>query len=132
MNPHKKRELAQNMQCGFSTKEIVRYLRKNHTHFEKILWTVLRNRKLNNYKFIRQYPIIVKINGQEINFVADFYCAKKKLIIELDGKIHEKQKEYDQYRTVLLKTKGYTIIRFENELIENNLENVLRNIKKNL
>ena len=55
-----------------------------------------------------------------------------KLIIELDGKIHKKQKEYDEYRTELLKIKNYIIIRFDNELIEHNLENVLKIIENYL
>ena len=120
------------MRNGFTTKEMVRYLRKNHTQAEKLLWSALRNKKLNNFKFIRQYPIIFEINNQKINFIADFYCAKKKLIIELDGKIHKKQKEYDEYRTELLKIKNYIIIRFDNELIEHNLENVLKIIENYL
>ncbi len=125
------------MRNGFTTKEMVRHLRRNNTEVEKLLWSALRNRKLKNFKFVRQYPIIFKINNQKINFIADFYCAKKKLIIELDGKIHEKQKEYDEYRTELLKIKKYTIIRFDNELIEHNFEDVKKIIenylyKKNL
>jgi very-short-patch-repair endonuclease len=67
--------------------ETVRLLRRNQTLSEKILWQILRSRNFagKNYQ------------GKPGFFVADFYCHEKKLVIELDGKIHEKQKEYDEY-----------------------------------
>jgi very-short-patch-repair endonuclease len=65
-------------------------LRKTPTPSENILWQVLRNRKLDGKKFVRQFPIIFEYQGRKRFFVADFYCHEAKLIIELDGKIQEK------------------------------------------
>jgi very-short-patch-repair endonuclease len=87
-----------------------------------ILWKYLRNSKLNGLKFRRQHPVDI--------FIADFYCHQKKLIIELDGSIHDifEQKEYDEGRTFELEEKGFRILRFKNEEILNDLENVLERI----
>ncbi|MDD5457568.1 MAG: endonuclease domain-containing protein [Candidatus Margulisbacteria bacterium] len=106
-------------------KEKVRYLRKKQTKTEAILWSELRNRKLAGYRFIRQYPITFNFNGKSKLFIADFYCAKSKLIIEVDGQIHDNQKEYDEFRTFIINTKGINVVRFNNEDIQNNLKNVL-------
>ena len=76
-------------------KQIARTLRKNQTESENILWNYLRNRKLQGLKFIRQYPIIIFIKGYNSFYIADFYNAANHLILELDGKIHELQKERD-------------------------------------
>jgi len=73
-------------------KQLAKELRKNQTEAEEMLWQKLRNRKLYGYKFLRQHPII---HSGFINklyfFIADFYCAEKELVIELDGKIHGNQ-----------------------------------------
>ena len=73
--------------------ENAKELRKSMTEAEEILWKHLRNNKLNELKFRRQHPLDI--------FIADFYCHQKKLIIELDGGIHDTldQKEYDEGRT---------------------------------
>jgi very-short-patch-repair endonuclease len=94
-------------------------LRKSMTEAEKILWKQLRNNKLNGLKFRRQHPLDI--------FIADFYCHQKKLIIELDGGIHDspEQKEYDEGRTFELEEKGFKILRFRNEDIINDLGSVL-------
>ena len=97
-------------------------LKKSMTEAEIILWKNLRNRKLCGLKFRRQHPIDI--------FIADFYCHEKKLIIEVDGGIHENeaQKEYDEGRTYELVEKGYKIIRFRNEEIMVNIDYVLNSI----
>ena len=97
-------------------------LRRSMTEAEKILWKHLRNSKLHGLKFRRQHPVDI--------FIADFYCHQKKLIIELDGNIHDilEQKEYDEGRTFKLEEKGFKILRFKNEEIINDLENVLDRI----
>jgi very-short-patch-repair endonuclease len=99
-----------------------KYLRKKETQAEKILWTRLRNRQVDDLKFRRQHPI-----GY---FVPDFYCHEIKLIIELEGKIHDKkeQKEYDKLRKEFIDVWGYSIIEFKNEQIYNNIEKVLQTI----
>jgi very-short-patch-repair endonuclease len=113
-------------------KKLTRELRNNQTEAEAMLWQKLRNRKLDGYKFLRQYPIV---HGGFMNklyfFIADFYCAEKTLVIELDGKIHENQKEYDEQRNLILKEKNVTTLRFKNEELKN-MEMVLLKIKTQL
>ncbi|MDF1548138.1 MAG: endonuclease domain-containing protein [Bacteroidales bacterium] len=109
-----------------------RELRKNQTPTEKLLWANLRNRKLNGFKFLRQHPILYSsFNGDNKYFIPDFYCAEKKLIIELDGKIHDFQKDYDQNREAILTDLGMKVIRFKNEDLEN-MKLVIKRIKEYL
>lgn len=93
------------------------------TPAEKILWEELRNSKLDGHKFRRQHPI-----GK---FIADFYCHEKKLVIELDGGIHndEDVKERDEGRTYELESFELHIVRFTNENICRDLDNVLKRLK---
>ncbi len=108
--------------------ETARELRKSMTESEKILWQNLRNRKLEGYKFLRQHPITYDYNANPVKyFVADFYCAERKLIIELDGKIHLSQQEKDYIRDVILLQRGYKTLRIKNEEMCD-VENVLRKI----
>jgi very-short-patch-repair endonuclease len=99
-------------------------LKHEMTSAEKMLWKYLRNRKLNRLKFRRQHPLDI--------FIVDFYCHEKKLIIEVDGGIHddEDQKEYDEGRSFELKEKGYKILRFTNKEVLNNINNVADRIIK--
>jgi very-short-patch-repair endonuclease len=97
-------------------KLLARNLRKNQTSSEKLLWEVLRRKNLSGYKFLRQHPIFYRINNNWVEFfIADFYCAGLKLIIELDGKIHENNKEYDSERDLKLLKKGIYVVRIKNE-----------------
>ena len=109
-----------------NTTEKARILRKNMTKQERILWTFLRKKNINNLKFRRQYPI-----G---NYIVDFICNEKKLIIEIDGGQHNENKNitYDQERTKYLESKGYKVIRFWNNDIDNNIEEVYLDIFKHL
>lgn len=102
-------------------KHLAREMRKEPTDAENILWQELRGHKLNRLKFRRQHSI-----GR---FVVDFYCREKKLIIEVDGEIHDYQKEYDSIRQEFLEELGYAVLRFENAEIINNIEKVLEMIK---
>jgi very-short-patch-repair endonuclease len=107
-----------------------RNLRKNMTSEEKILWQKLRARRFHGLKFLRQHPIIYDtINNKSLYFIPDFYCAEKKLIIELDGKIHDFQKEYDERREEILKNAGFKILRFRNEEMKN-VATVLKQIEE--
>ena len=103
---------------------LARNLRKQSTSQEEILWNLLRNRQFSNLKFRRQYPI-----GK---YIVDFVCIKKKLIIELDGGQHnlDKNIEYDNQRTQFLENLGYTVIRFWNNDIDNNLDGVIMELEK--
>lgn len=107
--------------------ELVRELRKNQTPEENILWQELRNRKLKGIKFYRQHPIVYGFYKRYLFFVADFYCAEHKFIIELDGKIHESRKEEDQSRDEVIIEKGLRVLRIKNEEM-NNLEKVKEKI----
>jgi very-short-patch-repair endonuclease len=100
-----------------------RWLRRNQTDSEKKLWGSIRNRKINNLKFLRQHPFIYQaINFKLYYFIADFYCAEKKIIIELDGKIHDEQKEYDENRDMILKEMNLKVVRFKNHELESAIE----------
>jgi very-short-patch-repair endonuclease len=113
--------------------QLARDLRKNQTNSEKILWQNLRARKLNDLKFNRQFPIVYGRNfdGTSHFFIADFYCHEKKLVIELDGKIHDFQKEYDKERDSILNQLGLDVIRIKNEELEN-ISQVLEKIRNQL
>jgi very-short-patch-repair endonuclease len=77
-------------------KTVCRELRKNQTEAEELFWETVRDRKYHDKKFYRQYPIFYDLNGIESFFITDFYCHKEKLIIELDGKIHQYRLEEDK------------------------------------
>jgi very-short-patch-repair endonuclease len=108
---------------------ICRRFRKNQTKGEKALWEVVRNRQIEGYKVLRQYPIRFEWNDQIRFFIADFYCHKMKLIIEIDGGIHESQKDYDKMREKIINQLGYRIIRLSNEDVLNNLDYVLMQLR---
>ena len=113
-------------------KQTVRKLRKNQTKSESMFWQAVRNRKLKGKKFLRQHPICFEIDGGRRFFVADFYCHEKRLVVEIDGKIHIRQKDYDGFRTHIINTLGIQVIRFKNEEIEMNLEAVLERVTVHL
>jgi very-short-patch-repair endonuclease len=95
-------------------------LRKRQTKAEQILWKELRGRK-SGIIFRRQYSIR--------SYIADFYCHEFRLVIELDGPIHDEQKEYDRRRENFLKNKGFKIIRFTNDEVLFEREKVIAKIK---
>ncbi|WP_197036065.1 endonuclease domain-containing protein [Fischerella sp. PCC 9605] len=104
--------------------EVARQFRKEPTLSEAILWQTLRNRKLEGRKFRRQQPI-----G---NFIVDFFCAAERLIVEVDGEIHESQKILDQQRQELLESLGLRFVRINSHLVENNLSVALDTIRQAL
>lgn len=97
-----------------------RYLRKEETKSEKMLWKELRGKKLG-VKFRRQHPLD--------KFILDFYAPEIKLGIELDGSPHTENQEYDNTRTEYLNLHGIKILRFWNSEVENNIDIVLEKIK---
>ena len=97
---------------------------KNMTDAERLLWQYLRNRYLSNYKFRRQHPIDA--------YIVDFVCTEKRLIIEIDGGQHNRQKSYDNGRTRRLKQQGYTVLRFWNNEVITHTEEVLEEILEEL
>ena len=102
------------------------FLRRNETKAEKLLWEKLRNNQLEGLKFRRQHPVNI--------YIADFYCHKFKLIIELDGDYHnqEEQKQKDEVRTEVLRLNDLKIIRFKNEEVEQDINQVLITIKNKI
>jgi very-short-patch-repair endonuclease len=106
----------------FETLEKAKLLRKSETKSEKVLWEYLSSNKVQGFKFRRQHPIS--------QFIVDFYCHELKLVIEVDGEIHNRpeNKEYDEIRTNELERLGLTILRFTNDEIDNNIEKVLKTI----
>jgi very-short-patch-repair endonuclease len=111
---------------------LARRLRKNQTPSEKLLWEELRRKKLSGYKFLRQHPVFYRIDAGWVEFfVADFYCAKLNLIIELDSKIHLDRVEYDSQRDSKLFNKGIHVIRFKNEEL-NDMEKVIIRIDETI
>jgi very-short-patch-repair endonuclease len=114
---------------GNLARKLARELRNNPTRAEKILWNVLKNRQLSNLKFLRQHPVFYQYNNQKSFFIADFYCHELRMVIELDGPIHMKRKDYDQIRTEILDFKNIVIVRFKNEEITNDLDTVLKELK---
>lgn len=103
-----------------------RNLRKNSTPQEIKLWQILRSSQINNCKFKRQYPI-----G---NYIVDFVCREKWLIIEVDGGQHNEPNniEYDNERTKYLESRGFKVLRFWNNEIDNNIDGVYNVILENL
>jgi len=89
---------------------------------------MVRNREFNGFKFRRQHPIEFQYDDQKRFYIADFYCHEKKLIIEIDGLIHDYQHEYDQIREDVMILSGYRILRFKTEDILYDLERVKENL----
>jgi very-short-patch-repair endonuclease len=97
-----------------------RRLRQNLTPAETKLWHALKNRQLKGWKFRVQHPVD--------SFIVDFYCPQQRLVIELDGAIHDQQGEYDATRTERLHHLGYRVIRFRNQEVMSDLRGVLQQI----
>ena len=106
--------------------ERAKILRAKETPAEKKLWEALKGKKLSGVKFRRQHPI-----GR---YILDFYCHSNKLGIELDGAYHQDklQQWSDADRTIFLENLGLRIIRFTNEAVLENLEEVLIDIQGKL
>jgi very-short-patch-repair endonuclease len=101
-------------------------LRKNQTLTENAFWQMVRANKFLNLKFRRQHTI-----GK---YTVDFYCAKIKLIIELDGSIHDNlgQSLYDEQREQDLKQLGYRVIRIDNDAVLNYSDVVMADLEQQL
>jgi len=113
-------------------KFICRDLRKHSTDAEKVFWEIVRNRKILNKKFYRQHLLFFDYLGKETFFIADFYCFEEKLVIEIDGGYHRRQKCHDELRTEIINTLGLKVLRFNNEEIDHNIKDVLTKLKYEL
>ena len=98
-----------------------RTFRKRMTQAERRLRAVLRDGRLLDARFRRQYPVK--------RFILDFYCPLAKLAIEVDGEIHTHQAEYDEARTAFPESRGIQVMRFRNDEVLSDLPGVLTQIK---
>ena len=101
--------------------ETARQFRKEPTKSEHLLWQALRGKKLDGIKFRRQQPV-----G---NFIFDFYNSMYRLVVEVDGSVHEDQIEHDQARQEILEALGLNVMRVKAEDVEKNLHSVLGQIR---
>ncbi|MFA6474733.1 MAG: endonuclease domain-containing protein [Patescibacteria group bacterium] len=100
-------------------RSIAEQFRDNATEAEQLLWKSLKGKRLG-YKFRRQHPL----HG----FIVDFYCYELMLVIELDGPIHQDQKERDSLRDITLSHHGFKTLRFSNEIVLTELHSVIKKI----
>jgi very-short-patch-repair endonuclease len=112
---------------GFSRAGMVmraRELRANQTKAESRLWTILRNRQVQGFKFRRQH--------QFGDYIADFYCHEAQVVIECDGSVHETNEkwQHDQARDSYMVSQGLRVLRFTNEEILSNTEAVVKKIQR--
>jgi very-short-patch-repair endonuclease/type I restriction-modification system DNA methylase subunit len=105
-------------------KPVARQMRKEPTQAEDILWQNLRNHRILDFKFRRQHSIE--------RFIVDFYCSEAKLVIEIDGPIHQYQKEEDSIRQTFIENQGLRVLRFSNDDVINTLDNVIQQITSEL
>jgi very-short-patch-repair endonuclease len=116
-------EIEKSMYYGAKpeTFEAARILREHMTIHEKLLWERLKHKQICGVRFRRQHPIDF--------FIADFYCHEVRLVVEIDGEIHNHQREYDDGRSAEMERYFIQVIRFTNSEIEKNIEDVVRRIE---
>ena len=116
---------AKRVHTKIELKDYRKELRSRLTPAEAFLWKHLKSRQLDGKRFTKQHSI-----GY---YIVDFYCASQRLIIELDGQVHfnPTAQAYDAKRTEYLNSLNYTVIRFENKLVFDQLDAVLLEIKSN-
>ena len=88
---------------------VARSFRQVSTSAEAALWKALRRRRLGGLKFRRQHPV----DG----FIVDFYCAERRLIVEVDGSVHDRQRAADEERQAILDASGYRVVRLHNDTV---------------
>lgn len=94
---------------GMESTAKARELRKNQTEAERAVWSQVRSRRLQGYKFRRQQSL-----GR---YVVDFVCFEERVIVELDGRHHSEQIAYDSKRDVWLESQGFRVLRFWNNVV---------------
>ena len=98
------------------------FLRKRETKEEKILWSRLTRKQVLGFRFKRQHPIGL--------YIADFYCHRAKLVIEIDGEDHDRagRRDSDKIRDFEMKTLGLRVVRFKNEEMREEIGRVMEKI----
>ncbi|QEL23933.1 DUF559 domain-containing protein [Bosea sp. F3-2] len=103
-------------------RQFARDLRRYSTEAESVLWSLLRDRRLDGLKFRRQVPLL--------GYTVDFVCIERRLIVEVDGRQHAWETEYDAVRTAEIERHGFTVIRFRNDEIIDNRDAVTAVIRQ--
>jgi very-short-patch-repair endonuclease len=103
-------------------KKISRTLRKNMTLSEILLWQQLKKKQVLGYDFHRQKPID--------EYVADFYCPRLKLVIEIDGDSHDGKEEADRKRQEKLESLGLTVMRFWDSDVKSNVDGIVEQLRE--
>lgn len=101
---------------------LAKHLRRNMTKAERVFWNAVRKNKVRGLQFRRQQVI----DG----YIADFYCNQMRLVVELDGEVHDRQKEYDQHREDVIKRRGIRVMRFRNGEVLADIGKVIAEIEK--
>ncbi len=114
--------LIQLQQVNPKKLEAAKSMRSRMTLAERCFWNMVRRNQVAGLQFRRQQVI----NG----FIADFYCNQIRLVVEIDGGIHETQKDYDHLRERLINACGIKVIRFSNEEVINNSSRVLSKLEE--
>ena len=119
----KTREPAFQFSADQTTNNLAKELRRKMTPSEKLLWQRLRNHKISGLKFRRQHPIRW--------YISDFYCHEARLVIEVDGPIHQNadRAEHDRQRDGVMEELGIKVLRFSNNQVRFHLPRVLKEIK---
>jgi very-short-patch-repair endonuclease len=117
------RELDKNMYFGAKPDvvELAKSLRNGMTYNESLLWEKLKGKQICGVRFRRQHPISL--------YIVDFYCHEAMLVVEVDGEIHYDRIDYDDGRSAEMEKFGIKVIRFTNFDVENNIEEVIKNIE---
>ena len=102
--------------------DFAKQLRANLTDAEKFIWQFLRRKQLDGFKFRKQVPIGT--------YVVDFACLEVLVVIELDGGQHMEDSQYDAKRDQWLQKEGYKVLRFWNNEVFKDIENILETILK--
>jgi very-short-patch-repair endonuclease len=117
-----KKEITDRILARRGKTRFARKLRKRMTEAEMHLWNALRDRGCAGVKFRRQVPL----GG----FIADFCSLRPKLVIEVDGHIHDRQIEYDMERSRYLEERGFAVMRLSNGKVLRDLPGTLKLIVK--
>ncbi|MGO4407072.1 endonuclease domain-containing protein [Bosea sp. RAF48] len=102
-------------------RQFARQLRQSSTRQEDALWSLLRNRQLDGLKFRRQVPLL--------GYTVDFICIDRKLIVEIDGRQHSWERDYDAARTAEIERHGFKLVRFSNAEVMDSRDDVLATIR---
>jgi very-short-patch-repair endonuclease len=102
-------------------RQFARQLRQSSTRQEDALWSLLRNRQLDGLKFRRQVPLL--------GYTVDFICIDRKLIVEIDGRQHSWERDYDAARTAEIERHGFKLVRFSNAEVMDRRDDVLATIR---